>query len=237
MRRGSSSARNVIAAGDATLGRRGFHFESGCRRLRPEQMIFRSRDRHRAEGALGAVLFAAGPCFTATNGHCSQYGIPPRIVNTPEEARHEGSADLAASGNPMSSRSCTTGADGRGRHDEQGDSPRPPRKQAIHVAETRHVGVFKVPYPARFAAGSPRASGSHVNGHQRCQGLSWTLQVSGSERCPGWERSDRSGAFLEALRGAHYRFCSCVSGALCRASPGCGGLDGPWGASVWRRHR
>ena len=35
-RRASSSARNVIAAGDATLGRRGFHFESGCRRLHTE---------------------------------------------------------------------------------------------------------------------------------------------------------------------------------------------------------
>lgn len=38
---------------------------------------------------LGAELLAAGPCFTATNGHCSEYGIPTRIVNTPAEARRE----------------------------------------------------------------------------------------------------------------------------------------------------
>ena len=39
------------------------------------------------------------------------------------------------------------------------------------------------------------------------------------------KRSDRSGAFLEALRGAHHRGVS-VSGALRRASPGCGTSDG-----------
>ncbi len=62
----------------------------------PEQMIFEFRNRRRNEGTQGAVLFAAGPCFTSTNGHCSEYGIPTRIVNTPEEARHE-VADLAVS--------------------------------------------------------------------------------------------------------------------------------------------
>ncbi|MXW67916.1 MAG: amidohydrolase family protein [Gemmatimonadales bacterium] len=62
----------------------------------PEQMILEFRDRQRDEGAQGAVLLAAGPCFTATNGHCSQFGTPTRIVDTPDEARHE-VADLAAS--------------------------------------------------------------------------------------------------------------------------------------------
>jgi len=62
----------------------------------PEQMILEFRDQQRDEGALGAALFAAGPCFTATNGHCSQFGTPTRIVDTPEEARRE-VADLAAS--------------------------------------------------------------------------------------------------------------------------------------------
>ena len=62
----------------------------------PEQMILEFRDRQRDERAEGAVLLAAGPCFTATNGHCSQFGYPTRIVDTPEEARLE-VADLAAS--------------------------------------------------------------------------------------------------------------------------------------------
>ena len=59
-----------------------------------EEMILSFRDRQREEGGQGAVLLAAGPCFTATNGHCSEYGIPTRIVDTPEEARRE-VADLA----------------------------------------------------------------------------------------------------------------------------------------------
>jgi len=62
----------------------------------PEQMILEFRDRQEDEGAQGAVLLAAGPCFTATDGHCSQFGTPTRIVDTPEEARRE-VADLAAS--------------------------------------------------------------------------------------------------------------------------------------------
>lgn len=62
----------------------------------PEQMILEFRDRQRDDGAQGAVLLAAGPCFTATNGHCSQFGYPTRIVDTPDEARQE-VADLAAS--------------------------------------------------------------------------------------------------------------------------------------------
>ena len=62
----------------------------------PEEMIFTFRDQRRDEGGQGAVLLAAGPCFTATDGHCSEYGIPTRIVNTPEEARRE-VEDLAGS--------------------------------------------------------------------------------------------------------------------------------------------
>lgn len=60
----------------------------------PEGMILSFRDRQRAGGGQGATIFAAGPCLTATNGHCSEYGIPTRIVDTPEEARRE-VADLA----------------------------------------------------------------------------------------------------------------------------------------------
>ena len=60
----------------------------------PEEMILSFRDRQRAEGGQGAEILAAGPCFTATNGHCTEYGVPTRTVDTPEEARRE-VADLA----------------------------------------------------------------------------------------------------------------------------------------------
>lgn len=60
----------------------------------PEDMILGFRDGQRADGPQGAMLFAAGPCLTATNGHCSEYGVPTRIVDTPEDARRE-VADLA----------------------------------------------------------------------------------------------------------------------------------------------
>ena len=62
-----------------------------------EEMILSFRDRQRDEGGQGAALLAAGPCFTATNGHCSEYGVPTRIVDTPEEARRE-VAQLAIAG-------------------------------------------------------------------------------------------------------------------------------------------
>ena len=55
----------------------------------PEDMILGFRDGQRADGPQGALLFAAGPCLTATNGHCSEYGVPTRIVDTPEDARRE----------------------------------------------------------------------------------------------------------------------------------------------------
>lgn len=54
-----------------------------------ERAILAFRDAQRAGTPRGAELLAAGPCFTATNGHCSEYGIPTRIVNTPQEARRE----------------------------------------------------------------------------------------------------------------------------------------------------
>ena len=60
----------------------------------PEDMILGFRDSQRAGDLQGAMLFAAGPCLTATNGHCSEYGVPTRIVDTPEDARRE-VADLA----------------------------------------------------------------------------------------------------------------------------------------------
>ena len=60
----------------------------------PEDVILGFRDGQRTNGPRGATLFAAGPCLTATSGHCSEYGVPTRIVDTPEDARRE-VADLA----------------------------------------------------------------------------------------------------------------------------------------------
>jgi imidazolonepropionase-like amidohydrolase len=55
----------------------------------PEDSILALRNRQRAGTVPGAEILAAGPCLTATKGHCSEYGVPTRIVNTPEEARRE----------------------------------------------------------------------------------------------------------------------------------------------------
>jgi imidazolonepropionase-like amidohydrolase len=55
----------------------------------PEDSILALRNRQRAGTVPGAEILAAGPCLTATKGHCSEYGVPTRLVNTPEEARRE----------------------------------------------------------------------------------------------------------------------------------------------------
>jgi len=56
----------------------------------PEDLIFGLRNRQReGNGVPGADIFAAGPCLTATAGHCSEYGVPTRIIDTPEDARRE----------------------------------------------------------------------------------------------------------------------------------------------------
>lgn len=54
-----------------------------------EAYILPLRDRQRAGEVGGAAIFASGPCFTATDGHCSEYGIPTRLIDTPEDARRE----------------------------------------------------------------------------------------------------------------------------------------------------
>jgi imidazolonepropionase-like amidohydrolase len=54
-----------------------------------EDYLLTLRDRRRAGEVGGAEIFAAGPCFTATDGHCSEYGIPTRLVDTPDDARRE----------------------------------------------------------------------------------------------------------------------------------------------------
>ena len=45
--------------------------------------------RDQQSDPMEAQLFAAGPCITATNGHCSEYDTDTRIVDTPEEAIKE----------------------------------------------------------------------------------------------------------------------------------------------------
>ncbi len=55
-----------------------------------EQVILGIRDGQRAgKGYPGASIFASGPCLTATKGHCSEYGIPTRIIDTPADARKQ----------------------------------------------------------------------------------------------------------------------------------------------------
>ena len=55
----------------------------------PEAAILPFRDQQRAGGGMGAEVLAAGPCLTAPSGHCSEYGVPTRIVDSPESARRE----------------------------------------------------------------------------------------------------------------------------------------------------
>ncbi len=54
-----------------------------------EDMIFGAREAQRTAAQPAARIFAAGPCLTATNGHCSEYGVPTRLVNSPAEANRE----------------------------------------------------------------------------------------------------------------------------------------------------
>jgi imidazolonepropionase-like amidohydrolase len=55
-----------------------------------EDVILEMRDSQRVgKGYPGARIFASGPCLTATKGHCSEYGIPTRIIDTPADARKQ----------------------------------------------------------------------------------------------------------------------------------------------------
>jgi imidazolonepropionase-like amidohydrolase len=55
----------------------------------PEETIFALREQQRAGAFGGAEIFAAGPALTATNGHGTEFGIPTRLINSPEDARRE----------------------------------------------------------------------------------------------------------------------------------------------------
>lgn len=56
-----------------------------------EDAVLGMRDRQRGDPSTlpGADLFAAGPCITATDGHCTEYGVPTRVIDSPEDARRE----------------------------------------------------------------------------------------------------------------------------------------------------
>ena len=54
-----------------------------------EDSIFAARESRRAAKTAAADIFAAGPCLTATRGHCSEYGVPTRIVDSPADAIRE----------------------------------------------------------------------------------------------------------------------------------------------------
>ena len=55
----------------------------------PEDAIFAARASRTTATAPGADIFAAGPCLTATKGHCSEYGVPTRIVDSPDDAKRQ----------------------------------------------------------------------------------------------------------------------------------------------------
>jgi imidazolonepropionase-like amidohydrolase len=59
-----------------------------------ENSILNLRDRQRSEGFPGADIYCAGPILTCEGGHGTEYGIPTRTINNPEEARQQ-VADLA----------------------------------------------------------------------------------------------------------------------------------------------
>lgn len=61
----------------------------------PEDAILGLRQQQREGKVPGADIFCAGPCITADQGHCTEYGVPTRTINTPEEAREQ-IAQLAA---------------------------------------------------------------------------------------------------------------------------------------------
>ncbi|MEM1250099.1 MAG: amidohydrolase family protein [Acidobacteriota bacterium] len=58
-----------------------------------EDLILGVRDRQRSspeqEAFRQADIYAAGPCLTATNGHCTEYPTPTRVIDTPKQAREQ----------------------------------------------------------------------------------------------------------------------------------------------------
>ena len=59
-----------------------------------EASLYGLREQQRAGELGGADLFASLSCLTATEGHCTEYGFPTRVMDSPEDARRV-VADLA----------------------------------------------------------------------------------------------------------------------------------------------
>jgi imidazolonepropionase-like amidohydrolase len=59
-----------------------------------ESAMYALRERQRAGEVGGADLYTSLSCLTATEGHCTEYGIPTRVMDSPEDARRV-VADLA----------------------------------------------------------------------------------------------------------------------------------------------
>jgi imidazolonepropionase-like amidohydrolase len=59
-----------------------------------EQSLYALRERQQAGEVGGADLYASLSCLTATEGHCTEYGTPTRVMDSPEDARRV-VADLA----------------------------------------------------------------------------------------------------------------------------------------------
>ena len=53
----------------------------------PEDYIFDLRNEQRRDGLRAADIYAAGPILTCPEGHGTEYGIPTRMVTSPEDAR------------------------------------------------------------------------------------------------------------------------------------------------------
>ncbi|MEM6343834.1 MAG: CIA30 family protein [Bacteroidota bacterium] len=51
-----------------------------------ENSIFAVRDQQRKEGLVGADIYCAGPILTCDGGHGTEYGLPTRVINNPDEA-------------------------------------------------------------------------------------------------------------------------------------------------------
>lgn len=52
-----------------------------------EQELLNSRTRQHNGKTGGATIYASLSCLTAPGGHCSEYGIPTRLIASPDEAR------------------------------------------------------------------------------------------------------------------------------------------------------
>ena len=59
-----------------------------------EDFLYGLRAQQRAGEIGGADIYASLSCLTATEGHCTEYGVPTRVMDSPEDARRV-VADLA----------------------------------------------------------------------------------------------------------------------------------------------